>query len=224
MARVAAALGDLLPEVVFIGGAIAPLLHTDSPFDRPRPTKDTDGVIASASYGDLGRLHKTLRELGFRQDLGTTQHLHRWVSPHGDLFDLVPAGQHPGGSGQLWDQIALETSVDFDLGAGVTVRYACASAFLALKWAAYLDRGKHDPHSSHDLEDIFALLAARPSIVEEVRNGRYEVRSFLAEKSRDLVRTNELGDLLAGHLNNAQDPNQVMGRVRERLIELAQLA
>ena len=45
--RIALALGEFAEEVVFIGGAIAPLLQLDPPFPEARPTKDIDGVVAS---------------------------------------------------------------------------------------------------------------------------------------------------------------------------------
>ena len=138
--RVARRLGDLSNDVVFIGGSIAPLLQTNPPFDGPRPTKDADAVTASAKYTDLGRLHESLRVRKFRQDPGDTSHIHRWRSPDDDIFDLVPAGGHPGGSGQVWDRLALETSQNVTLADGTIFRHASAPAFLALKWAAYDDR------------------------------------------------------------------------------------
>ena len=96
--RVATALGDLARDVVFIGGSIAPLLHVDPLFPRPRPTRDVDAVTASRTYTDLGRFHERLRTRGFCQDPTGTHHVHRWVSPDHDLLDLVPAGAHLGGS------------------------------------------------------------------------------------------------------------------------------
>jgi predicted nucleotidyltransferase len=219
--RVARALGNLSNEVVFIGGAIAPLLQQNPPFDSPRPTKDADAVTASAKYADLEKLNVALRDLKFRHDLSETNHIHRWRSPDGDILDLVPAGQHPGGSGQLWDQLALETSQTVTLADGTTFRHASAPAFLALKWAAYDDRGASDPFGSHDLEDILALLAARPSLVAEVEKAPREIRKFVGEKSSLLLGLGDFDDLVAAHLNNAQDAFRVIQRVRETLVLLA---
>jgi len=202
IARVAGALGDLLPEVMFIGAAITPLLHADSPLGQPRPTKEVDAVVASTDR----------------------QHLHRWRSPQGDLLDLMPAGNHPGGSGRIWDTIALETSEAVDLGVGSPVRYASAPCFLALKWAAYDDRGRADSFASHDLEDILALMAARPTIVEEVASARPELRDFVGRRVQELLTSRDLEDLLAGNLGTAQDPASVIDLVRQRLQEIARVA
>jgi len=215
--RVAIALGPLVEQVVFIGGAITPLLQTDPPFGEARPTKDVDAVTASATYGDVGRLHEALRAQGFRQDPGETQHLHRWTSPDGDWLDLVPSGSHPGGSGQEWDRFALQSGVSVDLGDEVMVRHASAPAFLALKWAAYRDRGVTDPFASHDLEDILALVASRATMVREVAGCPERQRVFIGEGLDTLLTDPRLPDLLAGHLNNAQDPAGTAQRVLSRL-------
>lgn len=124
--RVAQALGDLNDVVVFIGGAISPLLQTEPPFDEPRPTKDVDGVIASTRYSEIEPLHESLRARGFRQTLGETKHLHRWYSP-------------------------------------------------------------------------------------------VELRAFVAVQTVALLDDEQLEDLLAGHLNNAQDPRATMELVRRRM-------
>lgn len=221
MARVARALGHLSEELVFIGGAVAPLLQTRPPFARARPTRDVDATTASRSYRDMERLHQQLAAAGFRQDPSAPGHLHRWVSPAGDWLDLVPAGDHPGGSGQRWGRLAIETSEHTDLGEGIVIRHASAPGWLALKWAAYLDRGRDDPYGSHDLEDFLALIASRPSLGEEVGAGSAELAQWIAGAANTLLRMPEIEDLLADHLNNAQDPAQVRVQVKERLRALA---
>jgi hypothetical protein len=223
--RVVVALGPLANDVVFIGGAIAPLLQTDPPFAGSRPTKDVDGVVASSSYTDAGTLHETLRQLGFVQPPDQDRHIHRWKSPgqDGDLLDLVPAGEHPGGSGQLWDRIALESSIVTELDGGVSVRHASACAFMGLKWAAFDDRGAADPTGSHDLEDILALVASRPTLAEEVAAAGDTLRREIVGRARQLLADPWLQDLLAAHLNNAEDRAYAIRTVTMRLIEIGQV-
>lgn len=222
--RVAQALGEIAEQVVFIGGAIAPLLQLDPPFTEARPTKDIDGVVASTKYADLGRMSEALRGRGFTQSPHDSAHIHRWRSPAGDALDLVPAGSHFGGSGQDWDRLALRHFLVVDLDDGIQIRHADAPAFLALKWAAFADRGRADPFGSHDLEDILALTASRVGIVGEVERASDELRQFVARSTGQFLRLNHVSDLLAGHLNNAQDPRATMGMVVERLTAIAVLA
>lgn len=221
VAAVASALGDLRDRVVFIGGAIAPLLQTEPPFPRARATSDVDGVMATVSYAEAQRFQDDLAAYGFGRDLADPRHVHRWISPDGIPFDLVPAGSHLGASGSPWDAVAIETAVEATLAGGVTIRHASAPAFLALKWAAHHDRGRDDPLNSHDLEDILALLASRPRIADQVAAAPREVRYFLAEQARSFLRDPAAEDLLAAHLNNAQDPARTMAAVRALLEVLA---
>jgi len=215
--RVTRALGDMAPEVVFIGGAIAALLQLDPPFQTTRATKDVDGLVASTRYGDARRIAIALHERGFSQTPSESGHIHRWKSPDNDLLDLVPAGGHLGGSGQDWDPFAILSAVEAELGDGIRVRHANAPAFLALKWAAFHDRGEGDWQGSHDIEDIIAVVASRSLIVEEVEHAPEEVRRFVAGNTRTLLAERWLEDILASHLNNTQDPQEISRLVRMRL-------
>ena len=223
LARVAEPLGDLRDRIVFIGGAIAPLLQTHPPFPRVRPTKDVDGVIASSSYLEANKVHEELALRGFRHDTTSTAHVHRWIAPdHITLFDLIPAGSHPGGSGNPWDQLAIDTADVYELYSGLQIRHATAPAFLALKWSAHRDRGLHDPRQSHDLEDLLALIASRPTLVTEVQRSPEQLREFIRQQADELLNDPDIDELFESHLNNAPSRREVVRAVRATLIELAQ--
>jgi hypothetical protein len=222
LVAVAEALGALRDRVVFIGGAIAPLLQTAPAAGRIRPTDDVDGLVASASYAAAGRLDAELRALGFHQamDAHHAHHAHRWRAPDGTPFDLVPSGAHLGATGSPWDRIAIETAVTTEVAPGVRARHASAPAFLALKWAAFLDRGAADPFASHDLEDILALLASRPAIEEGVARAPAELRRFIAERAGRFLAQPAHRDLLAACLGRLPDAGAVMAGVESVLGEL----
>jgi hypothetical protein len=198
--------------VVFIGGAVAPLLQTEEVLARVRPTKDVDAVIATSSYAELGPLGTSLRERGFSDaavppEHGATTHMHRWIAPDdGGPFDLVPAGAHPGGTGTVADAYALSSAVRIDVrehegDEPCLVQHASAVAFLLLKWAAFADRGRHAPFESHDLEDIIAIVASRSTVVEECRAAPIEVRKCLAEHCRAfLADADTAEELIAANL------------------------
>jgi hypothetical protein len=193
LVAVAEALGALRDRVVFIGGAIAPLLQTAPTAGRIRPTDDVDGLVASASYPEAGRLDDELRARGLRRPMSE------------------------------WDRIAVETAVSSDLSPGLRVRHASAPAFLALKWAAFLDRGATDPFASHDLEDILVLLASRPGIEEEVASAPVELRRFIAERAGRFLAQPTRRDLLASCLGHVPGAAAVIGRVEAVLGELRRL-
>lgn len=230
--RIAQQLGPLCERVVFIGGAVAPLLQLDDVLPRVRPTNDVDAVIATSSYSELGPLRDALRARGFSEaavppEHGATTHMHRWIAPDGGgPFDLVPVGEHAGGTGAVADVYAVESAVGIDLrekdgDAPCIVRHASPVAFLMLKWAAFNDRGRASPFDSHDLEDIIAVMASRPMIVTEGRATPLAVRRFIAEHCRAFFAGADMADeLMAAHLPTGTVV-AVRERVRQRLQDLS---
>lgn len=204
LVQVARALGPLLEEVVFIGGAVAVILQTDRPFDEPRPTQDVDAIVGTINYSDFERIQRTLRSLGFREAVspGRPAHVHQWLAPGEVKFDLVPAGDHLGASGNPWDLVAFEEAVTRELEEGLVIRYASAPGFMVLKLAAFHDRGRDDPFLSPDLEDIIALVASRPTLISEVAAAKSDMRTFIREQIGILRARPDYMDLLAGHLAN----------------------
>jgi len=217
IAGIARALDELSREVVFIGGAIAPLLQTHPVIPRVRATKDVDAVIGSTHYTNHHKVQTRLRELGFKMVVGDSQHAHRWWAPGGTPFDLVPAGDHLGGTGSGWDRMALETAVELEIEPRLMIRHASAPGFLALKWAAFYDRGALDPFSSHDLEDILALTVSRETIVSEVERAPEAMKQQIRKGFRWLVESADYDDLVAAHLGNAQSFEHVSTALQQRI-------
>ena len=63
-------------------------------------------------------------------------------------------------------------------------------------------------------------MAARPSIVGEMSAAPSDIRHFVAGQRSALLSHPDLDELLAGHLNNAQDHVRTHEQVRARLTEL----
>lgn len=220
---IAVRLGTLRQRIVFIGGAVAPLLQTTPPFKSARVTKDVDAIVATATYGEFHALADQLRALGFRQSLDSGTHVHRWTTTDGLLFDLVPAGTHAAASGQRWDILAIERSVEADLGDDVSVRYADAPSFLALKFAAFTDRGRSDPFMSHDLEDILALISSRALIANEVATSHAEIKAYVTAECRALCNSPFVDDLVAANLSNCFNEAETVRTATLRLQALAEI-
>jgi len=64
----AATLSDLLPEVVFVGGATVILRITDPGAPPVRPTKDVDVIVEVTTRGAFHNFEARLRERGFAED------------------------------------------------------------------------------------------------------------------------------------------------------------
>ena len=78
--RVAIAIGDLVEEVVFIGGAVSPLLQETPALDQARVTQDVDGIIATTTYTEMSGVGARLEARGFNRS-ATGKHVHQWISP-----------------------------------------------------------------------------------------------------------------------------------------------
>lgn len=222
LVSIASALGSLRERVVFIGGAIAPILHSETVLPYSRPTHDVDAVLATHRYSDSADVGAELRSLGFHQRAIPTAHVHRWLSADGISFDLVPTGDHLGGIGGPWDDFTVNSSQRSFVD-GVELRHASSVAFLVMKIAAFADRGGDDPRMSHDVEDIVALSASRGSLVVEVAHAENSARREVVNFTRSLVHSDAFDEILAAHLNNAIDPAEAERLARERFTEIAAL-
>lgn len=67
--RGAAALGDLVDQVAFVGGATIVLWITDPGAPPPRPTTDVDVVIEVTTPNAFEDFQARLRARGFQEDI-----------------------------------------------------------------------------------------------------------------------------------------------------------
>jgi hypothetical protein len=79
VATVARRLGELRDGVVFVGGAVLPLLLTDPAAGAPRPTDDVDLAVELTTLLEYHRLGDRLRALGFREDDAPGAPICRWL-------------------------------------------------------------------------------------------------------------------------------------------------
>jgi hypothetical protein len=83
-------LGDLLDEVVFVGGATVELWVTDPAAPEFRLTEDVDVVVEVTTQQDYYRLEDRLRNLGFENDQKSGV-ICRFKRPEsGLLLDVMP--------------------------------------------------------------------------------------------------------------------------------------
>jgi len=189
---------------------------------RARVTDDVDALLVSTTYSESAEVEEAVARLGFRRDI-TSTHAHRWISPGGDKFDLVPFGKHAGASGNALENVAAETAIETELEPGLRIRHVSAPAFIAMKLAAHTDRFADDPFASRDLQDVFAVIASRPEIVEEMSSAPAEIRSFAGSELRKLLAHPDAEEMAAAHLNDARPLAPVVQWTLERAREMAGL-
>ncbi|MBA4071708.1 MAG: hypothetical protein C0497_07725 [Gemmatimonas sp.] len=183
-------------QVVFIGGTVLPLLvDVDAKFDAPRPTRDVDAVTATVSYTQYGLIEDALRAAQFRH--APSGPISRWIAPNGEIFDLSTAGDHPGGTGAIVDQMAIETAVPIPEYSHL--RQLSGIGFFLMKSAAFADRGARVAYESKDLADLAVLLAGRETLVAEATQAADKVREMIHMHARALLESPDLAGALRSH-------------------------
>jgi hypothetical protein len=218
---VAAALDDLCDQLVFVGGAITGLLLTDPAAPSTSSTKDVDVIVSVTTRAEyLSVLGDRMRALSFREDIEEDAPMCRWrLGSSGIKLDLMPTDPTILGFSNRWFPEAFRTAQPCELPSGTTVRVVTGPYFLATKLEAFRSRGGDDYFGSKDIEDLVAVLHGRQEIVEEVRSGSHDVREYLADHAKILLRTSEFEASLSGHL-----PGEDTTRVTRRLAQIIELA
>lgn len=180
LTRVAAALGELRERLTFVGGCATALLITDPAADPVRATQDVDAIVAIVSLAEYHRLGSALRAKGFSQSVAEGEPPYRWTFASLKL-DLIPTDPSVLGFSNRWYGAVLERAFTAVVGEGIEIRVADAPSFLATKLEAFLDRGRGDYLSSHDLEDVMSVVDGRAELVGELHNADPPLRSFVAE-------------------------------------------
>jgi Nucleotidyl transferase AbiEii toxin, Type IV TA system len=185
--RAAVALGELVEDVMFVGGATIELWLTDPGAVDIRPTLDVDVVVEVTSRLAFHNFEAELRRRGFAEAQASGV-ICRWEHSGHDLtLDAMPARAEILGFENRWQAAALPHAVRRDLPSGATIRAASPPYLLAMKLEAFRGRGKGDFIASRDFEDIVTLLDRRPELIAELRSADAAVRGFVAGEMQRLL-------------------------------------
>ena len=219
--QVAEALGDLRERVVLVGGCATALLITDPAATDVRATKDVDAIIAIVSksaYYDLG---EALRARGFSQPLEEGDPPFCWTFA-GMKLDMMPIDPDVLGFSNRWYELAMQTAISVMLREGLSIRHVTSTCFVATKLVAFLDRGKGDYLTSHDLEDIISVVDGRSELVEELGRADSELREYVAEVFANLLANEGFLNALPGLVLEGSPANR-SPVVLQRLRAIAQM-
>lgn len=189
----AIALGPLVDEVVFVGAAVLPVWITEKEVLPLRATDDTDCVIDVSTKARYDAFGERLRAQGLREDKDSKV-LCRWRVPESDLIvDVMPAEQSILGFTGKWVHLAHRKgmSEEFEIGRAGSARIVRPELWTAMKLDAFATRGNNDFYSSKDFEDLVSIVRGRPSLIEELKSSRRDVREFAATSILSLTRSKQ---------------------------------
>lgn len=217
---VAEALGDdLCQEMVFVGGCSTAVLITDEiTLQEVRATDDVDLIVGLAGQAQWLQLQQTLISKGFT------------VSGDDDVYcrmrlgylkvDFMPDDPNILGFSNRWYKEGIATAIVYTLPSGREIKRLTSPLFLATKFEAYKGRGQNDPLGSHDLEDIINVVDGRPELFAEVQAASSEVRSYISENFRTLLRHIDYDNFLYGNIRGPEGRAQIVHRRVQTLAEL----
>ena len=199
VAHVAAALQDLVDEVVFVGGSSTAFLITDDEIVTVRPTLDVDVIVEVMNLSEYYRFEKRLKKLGFVPDPDGP--ICRF-SIEGISVDVMPNSEEILGFSNRWYQEAIDTAETHTVQ-GIEIRVVSVPLFLATKLEAHYGRSHGDYLGSQDMEDIIAVVDGRPSLIRDCVSAPAEVRNYLQEKFAALLDDVEFINVLPGYVDSS---------------------
>ena len=190
-------LGELLEEVVVVGGATVVLWITDPGAPPVRPTKDVDVVVEVATRSAFHDFEARLRERRFAEDWEDGV-ICRWGHLSGLILDAMPSQPGILGFENRWQGAAIPHAIERDLPSGARIRAASPPYLLATKLEAFKGRGNRDFLGSRDFGDIIALIDGREDLIDEVAQAPDDVRTYIAAELAGLLEDPRFADGLFG--------------------------
>ena len=203
---VAHGLGDLLPQVVFVGGATVGLYASSPLAPISRPTYDVDCVVELASYGAFAALEDQLRARGFRNDTESRVQI-RWRY-QGLQVDVMPTDPRILGFSNPWYPAGMATAQPHTLPDGTVIRILRPAYLLATKFCALNDRAG-DLRWSNDWEDIVYVLEEHTPILAEVAAAAPDVRAYIGTQCAAILAQPNVSELLEVMLSRGGDLRQL---------------
>ena len=197
VAEVAKGLQELLPEMVFVGGAVISLYTDDDAADELRPTVDIDMAIQLSGFGEWAKLQERLLQLGFSPDPNghaICSYLFNDIS-----IDIMPAEDSAVGVSNRWYKPGFDY-IQQVTAEGEIINILSSPYFLATKFEAFNDRGS-DYRTSHDFEDIIYVVDNRTTVVEEIKNADKTVRDFIRKEFMKIKLSPHSDEIIRSHIH-----------------------
>jgi hypothetical protein len=213
-------LKPLLGKFVFVGGSTTGLLITDKAAAEVRPTYDVDAIAEISSYAEYADFSERLRKCGFSEDEGEGAPICRWRQKK-TILDVMPLDEKILGFSNRWYKPAMDSALVYELEPDLRVRVVTRVFFCATKLEAFAGRGKGDYQSSHDLEDLMAVVDGRTELAEEIHAGPENVCAYISTEISKLLATPAFLDALPGYLLPDQASQGRISILLERLKRIA---
>lgn len=201
---IAEGLGDLLDEVVFVGGAVASLYIDDPAAIYVRATNDVDCIIQLSGRVEFSRFEEKLRKLGFRNDTSEGAPICRWIYRE-TLVDVTPTDEAILGFSNQWYKEGIENCIKVGLPEGGEISLLSLPYFIATKIEAFHGRDESDFRISHDIEDIIIVLDGVLEF-DTLFEANESVKGFLIEQFSEFMKESTFIESVSSHIEQGKSP------------------
>ena len=135
----------------------------------------------------------------------------------------MPTHEKILGFGNPWYEDAIKAANFFLLNNGLTVWIISAPYFIGTKLSAYARRGNNDFYSSHDIEDIIAVIDGRATLISELASAPLTLRTYIANEFKKFLNDSDFMNALPGHIIGPSLGTLRLPVVLERINTIASL-
>jgi predicted nucleotidyltransferase len=195
--KIALALGELNEQVIYVGGATVGLYINDPAADDIRPTKDVDISLCIATLRELENIRENLAIKGFIQTAEDDVICRfRYDDVKVDVMNTKAIGWAPANP---WFAHGFDNRLPIEID-GQHIYIIPLPYFLATKFAAYNSRGKNEPRTSHDFEDIVYVIDNRIDLKEQILSAKKDVKPFLKSEFESMLNDKVKLEAISGNL------------------------
>lgn len=180
---------------MFVGGTVTALYTLAEGVDV-RPTVDVDCVVDVATTAEYYEYVDRLGARGFKPCTDDGAPLCRLVRD-GVRVDFVATANIGHGPTNRWYRDAVADATPY--ADGMEVLAITPLYFVATKLEAFRGRGRGDYQSSHDLEDVFAVIGGLPELREQITFDATRVAIAVRRELVDLFAKPAFVDAVPGH-------------------------
>lgn len=209
--QVAKHLGDMVDDLVFLGGCTTALFITEEAAPDVRATLDVDCIVDVISRNEYHKLASKLTKQGFSQSMDD-EVICRWRYDK-IILDVMPTDEKILGFSNVWYKEAIAKAKKYPLSENIYIKAVTAPYFIATKLEAFKMRGNMDFYGSHDFEDIVSVIDGRPEVLEEIKQSDDTIREYIAGRFKEFYNNRAFLDALPGHFS-------VYGGIEEDRIDL----
>ena len=219
ISAIAEGLGELLDQVVFVGGTVTELYASDPAATDIRPTIDVDFIVKLLSRESYSEFETQLRARGFKHDMSQDAPICRWT--YGSIkVDVMPTSVNILGFTSCWYEYGYNRRIKVNISPSIKVFILPVPIYIATKLEAVKGRAT-DLRLSHDFEDIIYILDSCENIIDDIKGSEQSVRGYIISELLGYQKRGNFHEAIECALpRNALDRSEIVFEVIDEVVRI----